>query len=712
MNSWTNAGANFNFVYGGVSTATNSGYNEENSILFGATSGSIATNYYWYDTESNEIVESDIVFNSNTYSFSTTGSSGTYDIETIAIHELGHSLNLRDLYGTTDNTKIMYGYGDTDEIKRSLLSGEIDGIKYIYGTGGSAAEYSITGIVSMNSTPLSGVNVSLTGSSEQNVTTSSDGAYSFTVAENGSYTVTPTKTGYIFSPEYKSFSNVTSNQTQNFSAALKTYIIAASAGTGGIINPSGNVSVDYDSSKTFQITEDEGYHISQLFVDGSQTNIVKSYTFNNVKEDHSIEILFSKDTMSISASSYPAEGGTITGSGNYEYGTTVTLVASANNGYKFINWTEGSDTLSSDSSYIFVLKSYRSFVAHFSTNTYNISTSSEPPDGGTTTGNGNYEFMSEVTVTALPNAGYDFKYWTQDSSIVSNDSVFTFSITTHRQLVAHFSKKIFLIAASCNPASGGTITGSGNFEYGSTVSLTAIPTGTFKFWNWTENEVEVSADANYQFIAEQNRNLIANFDRPPQFTKVIPPDQVVMIYITPVPVWWSFQYSGIDEDNDEISFSLIEGPNGCEISKEGLFKWSPTADQSYKTYNVIVSLSDGKLSVVDSTTLMAKQLMGDIDYDASIPTENLLYQNYPNPFNPTTLIKYALTNESNVKITIYNIAGQKIENVLNGVRPVGYHTIEWKPNDLSSGIYIYTIEAMPTGSGSPYRQNRKMLFLK
>lgn len=785
MNSWTSAGANFNFVYGGSSTATSSGYNEENSILFGSTSGSVATNSYWYDTESNIIVESDIVFNSGTYSFTTSGRAGTYDIESIAIHELGHSLNLRDLYGTADNTRIMYGFGDTGEIKRSLSSGEVEGIKYIYGTGGSTAEYTISGIISMNSIPLSSVNVSLTGTSEQNVTTSSDGVYSFTVIENGDYTITPTKTGYVFSPGYKSFSNVTSNQSQNFNAALETFIITASAGTGGTIVPSGNVSVYYDSSKTFQITEEDGYHISQLLIDSSSTEIVQSYKFSNVKEDHTIEVLFSKDTLNISASGYPSEGGTIIGGGNYEYGTDVTVIAEANegysfvcwtegpdtisydsnyaftatinrtlianflkntfnvvtacdpnmggtatgygnyefgtnvtvvafanNGYKFLNWTEGSDTLSNDSSYTFVLKFNRSLVAHFSANTYNVSTSSESAEGGSTTGRGNYEYGTNVTVVASANTGYDFKYWMQDSSIVSEDSIYTFTITADCKLVAHFSKKFFSVTASCNPASGGTITGTGNYEYGSTLSLTAIPNGNYKFWNWTESEVEVSTDSNYQFIAENNRILVANLDRPPQFITVIPPDQVVIIHVTPIPVWWSFQYSGIDEDNDEISFSLIEGPNGSEISKEGLFKWSPTVDQSYKTFNVIVNLSDGKLSVIHSTTLLAKQLIGDIDHDTSIPAENMLYQNYPNPFNPTTLIKYVLTNESNVKITIYNIAGQRIENVLNGIRPAGYHTIEWKSNNYPSGIYIYTIEALPTGSGNPFRQNRKMILLK
>jgi hypothetical protein len=716
MNSWSESGANFSFVYGGGTNVSSSGYDEENSILFDSLSSRTIANCYLWCTEGDEILESDIVFNTNKNSFSTTMNYGTYDIdiESVALYELGHTLFLQSLYGKGDEDKVMYGYRSyyNEDIKRNLASGDIEGIRYIYGIKENITEYNISGIVTNNSIPLSGVNVALTGSSEQSFTTTSDGKYSFIVPANGSYLVIPTKTGCDFSPRSKLFENVISSQSKDFNAVMKDFYVTSSAGVGGTITPLGEIPIGYNSNQTFKITEDEGCHISKLLVDGSQTKIAKSYTFNNVKENHTIEVLFSKDTLNISASCSPVEGGTIIGSGNYEYGTSVSLVAKVNYGYEFVNWTDGTESLSTDSIYTFVLKSDRSLVAHFSTNTYNVSTSSEPAEGGTTTGGGNYEFMSEVVVTASPNTGYNFEYWTQDSKIVSNDSAFTFTITIDRPLIAHFSKKIFSITASSNPISGGTITGTGNYEYGSTVSLTAIPNGNFKFWNWTENGVEVSADSNYQFIAENNRTLIANYDRPPQFTKVIPPDQVVIIYITPIPVWWSFQYSGIDEDNDEISFSLIEGPNGSEISTDGLFKWSPTVDQANANFTVTVSLSDGKLSVTHSTTVTTVYQVGVEDYDASIPDENMLYQNYPNPFNPTTLIKYALTNESNVRITIYNIAGQRIENILNGIRQAGYHTIEWKSNNLPSGIYIYTIEAMPTGSGIPYRQNRKMLLLK
>ena len=73
------------------------------------------------------------------------------------------------------------------------------------------------------------------------------------------------------------------------------YTITASAGTGGSISPSGSVSVREDTDKTFTITPDSGYHISDVLVDGTSVGVVTSYTFENVQNKHTIEAVFAKD---------------------------------------------------------------------------------------------------------------------------------------------------------------------------------------------------------------------------------------------------------------------------------------------------------------------------------------------------------------------------------------------------------------------------------
>jgi len=94
-----------------------------------------------------------------------------------------------------------------------------------------------------------------------------------------------------------------------------------------------------------------------------------------------------------------------------------------------------------------------------------------------------------------------------------------------------------------------------------------------------------------------------------------------------------------------------------------------------------------------------------------IPEHFALYQNYPNPFNPTTTIEFSLPSSSDVDISIYNILGRKVNNLLNKNLSAGIHSIQWDGlNDngkhVSTGIYFYKITA---GSLS---DTKKMVLLK
>ena len=95
-----------------------------------------------------------------------------------------------------------------------------------------------------------------------------------------------------------------------------------------------------------------------------------------------------------------------------------------------------------------------------------------------------------------------------------------------------------------------------------------------------------------------------------------------------------------------------------------------------------------------------------------IPEKFELSQNYPNPFNPTTNINFNLPSASNVKISIYNILGEKVREVTNGQFSVGEHTINFNAQNLASGIYIYTIEAKTISGKGDFITAKKMVLLK
>ena len=70
-----------------------------------------------------------------------------------------------------------------------------------------------------------------------------------------------------------------------------------------------------------------------------------------------------------------------------------------------------------------------------------------------------------------------------------------------------------------------------------------------------------------------------------------------------------------------------------------------------------------------------------------------LFQNYPNPFNPVTQIKFDLAKNAQVKLSVYNISGQKVAELVNGTKQAGLHTVDFDGSKLNSGVYYYTLVA-------------------
>jgi hypothetical protein len=77
----------------------------------------------------------------------------------------------------------------------------------------------------------------------------------------------------------------------------------------------------------------------------------------------------------------------------------------------------------------------------------------------------------------------------------------------------------------------------------------------------------------------------------------------------------------------------------------------------------------------------------------SIPTGYALYQNYPNPFNPTTVIRFNVPEQSRVVLSIFNVLGQRVQTLVDGVKHAGEYSVTWDPRGLSSGVYFYRLEA-------------------
>jgi len=77
---------------------------------------------------------------------------------------------------------------------------------------------------------------------------------------------------------------------------------------------------------------------------------------------------------------------------------------------------------------------------------------------------------------------------------------------------------------------------------------------------------------------------------------------------------------------------------------------------------------------------------------SAVPVETAMSNNYPNPFNAQTTITYALPNDSDVKLEIYNVLGQKVTTLVDAHQTAGYQSITWDANSYASGIYFYKLD--------------------
>ena len=129
-------------------------------------------------------------------------------------------------------------------------------------------------------------------------------------------------------------------------------------------------------------------------------------------------------------------------------------------------------------------------------------------------------------------------------------------------------------------------------------------------------------------------------------------------------------------------------------------------------WGVIAIDSDGYSINSDSNipnSLLIENLSTSVN--KLVPEVFALHQNYPNPFNPQTIINYDIAEESFVNITIFDMLGREIRNLVNVNQLAGYHSIHWNArNDagegVSAGMYIYVMQA------GEFRSNKKMILLK
>ena len=279
---------------------------------------------------------------------------------------------------------------------------------------------------------------------------------------------------------------------------------------------------------TLNAISSQGYDFVNWTESGNPVSSNASYTFK-VTQNRNLVAHFAKQKFTVSVSATPSAGGSVTGGGQYDYGQSCTVSATAASGYTFSKWAENGTQVSTNANYTFTVTENRTLVAHFTElqgNEYNVNVSASPSEGGTVTGGGVFQSGSSCTVTATANTGYTFANWTENGSVVSSSASYTFTVNANRTLVANFTAQSYTISVSANPSAGGSVSGGGEYHYGDNCTVRATANSGFNFINWTENGSQVSTEAEYSFVVNGDRTLVAHFatQAPNEYTITVTAD--------------------------------------------------------------------------------------------------------------------------------------------------------------------------------------------
>lgn len=256
-----------------------------------------------------------------------------------------------------------------------------------------------------------------------------------------------------------------------------------------------------------------------IFTEGSQTTLYgipalgcefigwnDSITDNprtiTVTQDSTFVAHFGRIEYTVNVVSDHPAWGTVTGGGTYYYGDTIVISATPNLGFAFAGWTDGVYT----NPRTVVVTQDRTFTARFEIRQCVITTNVTPEGAGTVNGGGSYNYGETIHLVAHSNTGYTFEMW-DDGNITNPRSVFVEGDATY---TAVFTPLQYEITVEADPAEGGTVTGSGTYNYGSTATITATANEHYMFICWHDGivtnprNVNVSGNATYKALFHLN----------------------------------------------------------------------------------------------------------------------------------------------------------------------------------------------------------------
>ena len=203
---------------------------------------------------------------------------------------------------------------------------------------------------------------------------------------------------------------------------------------------SGTGTYNYSDMCTLIATPNTGYHFVNWTKNGVVVSTDASYTFG-VTESCTLVAHFALNVYLLGVGANPEEGGTVnTSGGTWLYGDPVTFIATPNEDWHFVNWTKNGEVVCTDSIYSFIVTEAATYLANFEQDSYEITATANPEEGGTVSGTGTYNKGQYCILTAIANEGYSFVNWTKDGVVVASTAIYSFPVYADGAYVANFEQ--------------------------------------------------------------------------------------------------------------------------------------------------------------------------------------------------------------------------------------------------------------------------------
>ncbi len=354
-----------------------------------------------------------------------------------------------------------------------------------------------------------------------NRTVSAGANLTFTIRPSTGYRIAAVRVDDVSAGAISSytFSNVSRNHTiyATFSA-IPVYTIAASAGAGGSISPSGNQDVSEGSDRTFTITPATGYRISDVLVDGASAGPVSAYTFNDVDDDHSISARFSPRTFTLTGNAGPYGSIDPEGATTVNYGAGQSFSIIPNTGYRISDVLVDDVSVGTPGSYsINNIHGNHTISAEFSVITFTLTASAGSGGAISPGGNRIVNYGTSQTFSITPGEGYYISDVRVDDVSIGPVSSYTFSnIISDHTISASFAHITYTISGGAG--AGGTINPSGPavINHGSNATYLITPDEGFLISDVLVDNASVGKVTSFTF----NR-IVSNHTISATFTPII-----------------------------------------------------------------------------------------------------------------------------------------------------------------------------------------------